>query len=67
MPKNTLPSDHNYVSPESQLDILPDINKPLPRSQAMYVCIRGTERRFFPVMSTPSNATAHFRDPPPTP
>jgi hypothetical protein len=31
----------------------------------MYACIRGTGRGYLEGVCTPSNATAHIRDPPP--
>src|SRR5215208_3785220 len=37
----------------------------LPIGQAMYACVHETECGFFEVACAPSNATAHFGDPPP--
>jgi hypothetical protein len=38
----------------------------LPQEQAMYACIRRIGGGFFDVVCTPSNATAHSCDPPPS-
>jgi hypothetical protein len=54
-------------SPQQIWSYFPPSNQRFSRAQAMYACIRETERGFFEGVCPPSSATAHLRDPPPTP